>query len=74
MELEPKAVIDFDAQLFGTAANNGQMVEEISDKSKAAEQFRHLAHLLTDRAEQKSEQSSLLAPILGRLRLSRTSG
>jgi pilus assembly protein CpaE len=74
LELEPKAVIDFDAQLFGTAANNGQMVEEISDKSKAAEQFRHLAHLLTDRVEQKSEQSSLLAPILSRLRLSRTSG
>jgi pilus assembly protein CpaE len=74
LELEPKAVIDFDAQLFGTAANNGQMVEEISDKSKAAEQFRHLAHLLTDRVEQKSEQSSLLTPILSRLRLSRTSG
>jgi pilus assembly protein CpaE len=74
LELEPKVVIDFDAQLFGTAANNGQMVEEISDKSKAAERFRHLAHLLTDRVEQKSEQSSLLAPILSRLRLSRTSG
>ena len=74
LELEPKAVINFDAQLFGTAANNGQMVEEISEKSKAAEQFRHLAHLLTDRVEQKGEQSSLLAPILSRLRLSRTSG
>ena len=36
-ELEPKIVIDFDAQLFGTAANNGQMIEEVSDKSKAAE-------------------------------------
>jgi pilus assembly protein CpaE len=74
LELRPKAVIEFDARLFGTAANNGQMVEEISGKSKAAEQFRHLAYVLTDLVEQKSEQSSLLAPILSRLRLSRTSG
>jgi pilus assembly protein CpaE len=68
IELEPKVIIDFDAQLFGTAANNGQMIEEVSDKSKAAEVFRSLANLLTDRIEQKSERTSLLAPILSRLR------
>jgi pilus assembly protein CpaE len=73
VELEPKIVIDFDAQLFGTAANNGQMIEEVSDKSKAAEAFRTLANLLTNKSEQKSEKaSSLLAPILARLRLSMT--
>jgi pilus assembly protein CpaE len=73
VELEPKIVIDFDAQIFGTAANNGQMIEEVSDKSKAAEAFRTLANLLTDKSEQKSEKaSSLLAPILARLRLSKT--
>ena len=72
IELEPKAIIEFDAQLFGTAANNGQMIEEVSEKSKAAEQFRMLANVLTDRSEQKSERSSILAPILGRLRLTRT--
>ena len=73
IELEPKAIIEFDAQLFGTAANNGQMIEEVSDKAKATEQFRNLANLLTDRSEQKSERSSILAPILGRLRLTKTS-
>jgi pilus assembly protein CpaE len=72
IELEPKIVIDFDAQLFGTAANNGQMVEEVSNKSKAADAFRALANLLTDRSELKSERQSLLGPILGRLRLSKT--
>jgi pilus assembly protein CpaE len=72
LELEPKIVIDFDAQLFGTAANNGQMIEEVSDKSKAAEAFRNLANILTDRSEQKSERQSVLAPILARLRLSKT--
>ncbi|MEX1060925.1 MAG: CtpF protein [Methyloceanibacter sp.] len=72
IELEPKIVIDFDAQLFGTAANNGQMIEEVSDKSKAADAFRNLANLLTDRSEQKSERQSVLAPILARLRLTKT--
>jgi pilus assembly protein CpaE len=72
IELEPKIVIDFDAQLFGTAANNGQMIEEVSDKSKAADAFRSLANILTDRSEQKSERQSMLAPILARLRLTKT--
>jgi len=71
IELDPKVVIDFDAQLFGTAANNGQMIEEVSDKSRAAEAFRSLANLLTDRVEEKGESSSLLGPLLGRLRLTK---
>ena len=71
VELEPKVVIDFDAQLFGTAANNGQMIEEVSDKSKPADAFRALANLLTDRSEQKAERPSLLGPLLDRLRLTK---
>ncbi len=59
-------------QLFGTAANNGQMIQEVSYKSKAAEAFRSLANLLTDRSEQKSERKSILFPILARLRLTKT--
>jgi pilus assembly protein CpaE len=72
LELDPKVVVAFDAQLFGTAANNGQMIEEVSDKSKAADAFRNLANILTDRSEQKTERQSMLAPILARLRLSTT--
>jgi pilus assembly protein CpaE len=71
LELEPKAIIEFDAQLFGTAANNGQMVEEVSAKANAAKQFRAVACLLTDRTQLKSERMSLLAPILSRLRLTK---
>ena len=71
LELEPRAVIDFDPQLFGNAANNGQMIEEVAGNSKAAEQFRALACALADRAEPKSEATSLLAPILSRLRLTK---
>jgi pilus assembly protein CpaE len=71
IELEPKAIFDFDAQLFGTAANNGQMIEEVAEKSRVAEQFRHLANVVTDRSEQKQERPSLLSPILSRLRLTK---
>jgi pilus assembly protein CpaE len=70
MELQPKIVIDFDAQLFGTAVNNGQMIEEVWDKSKAADAFRNLANALTNRSVERREQQSMLAPILARLRLS----
>ena len=72
IELEPKIVIDFDAKLFGTAANNGQMIEEVSHKSKAADGFRSLANMLTDRSEEKDDRQSILTPILARLRLTKT--
>ena len=48
------------------------MIEEVSHKSKAAGGFRSLANMLTDRSEQKSERQSILAPILARLRLTKT--
>ena len=67
IEIETNHVIEFDAELFGTASNNGQMVEEVAEKSKAAEQFRHLAFQLTNKTEHKQEASkNLLAPLLSR--------
>ena len=61
--LVPKVAIDFDGETFGTAANNGQMIEELSAKSKAAENFRSLGYALTNRAEPKVAQKSMLAPL-----------
>ncbi|MGE3530020.1 MAG: CpaE family protein [Methyloceanibacter sp.] len=66
--LVPCIVVDFDAQLFGTAANNGQMIEEVASRSKAAEAFRKLAGLLTDRSERSPERPSALWSILARLK------
>ena len=43
LEDEPVAVIPFEPQLFGTAANNGQMIAEVSASHKTAEMFRQLA-------------------------------
>ena len=72
--LEPRIVIGFDAQLFGTAANNGQMIEEVSSKSKAADAFRKLAGLLTDRSEQNTERQSALWSMLSRLKRAKPGG
>ena len=70
IELEPKVAIDFDAKLFGDAANNGQMIEELSGKSDAAQSFRWLASVISDHSEPTKENESLFAPILSRLSLS----
>lgn len=67
LEDEPVAVIPFDPQIFGTAANNGQMIAELSSSHRTAETFRQLAQVLTGRTEMKKTRSSLLPPIIGRL-------
>jgi pilus assembly protein CpaE len=65
------AVIDFDCESFGQAANNGQMVEEFNSKAKAPQAFREIAMTLAHRKEIKVEKKSPLAPILEKLKLMR---
>ena len=64
LEDDPVAVIPFDAQVFGTAANNGQMIAEVSANHRAAATFRDLAQLLTGRSEAKKAPTSLFAKLL----------
>ena len=66
---EPVAVIPFEPHVFGTAANNGQMIAELSSSHRAAETFRALGQLLTGRAETKKSRSGLLmlSPFLEKL-------
>jgi len=68
LEDQPLAVIPFEPQIFGTAANNGQMIAEVSKGHKTAEMFRQLAQVLTGRAEVKRSRGSLLMPLLAKLR------
>ncbi|HVY19635.1 MAG TPA: CpaE family protein [Bauldia sp.] len=49
--IQPVVVVPFDAQLFGTAANNGQMIAETDAKSPIAESFDLVARIVTGRAE-----------------------
>jgi pilus assembly protein CpaE len=64
LESEPMAVVPFEPQLFGAAANNGQMIAEISASHKTAEMFRALARDLTGRAEPAKQRSGFLSPLL----------
>jgi pilus assembly protein CpaE len=66
LEDQPVAVIPFEPQLFGAAANNGQMIAEVSAKHRSAEVFLQLAQLLTGRSEVKKANSSLLSKLLGK--------
>jgi pilus assembly protein CpaE len=63
----PLAVIPFEPQIFGTAANNGQMIAELSSSHRTAEMFRQLGQTLTGRTETKKAKSSLLSPLIGKL-------
>jgi pilus assembly protein CpaE len=66
LEDDPVAIIPFDPQVFGTAANNGQMIAEVSSGHRAAATFRDLAQVLTGRSETKKASNSLLAKLLKR--------
>jgi pilus assembly protein CpaE len=67
LEDPPLAVIPFEPQLFGTAANNGQMIAEVSANHKTAEMFLQLAQILTGRAEVRNARGGLLMPLLTKL-------
>jgi pilus assembly protein CpaE len=64
---EPIAAIPFEPQLFGSAANNGQMIAEISASHRTAEVIRQLAQKLTGRTQPKKKSSSLLSPLIEKL-------
>jgi pilus assembly protein CpaE len=67
LEIEAAAVIPFEPALFGTAANNGQMIGEFNPKHPIAEDFDFLAQVLTGKAEVRQEKKGALS-ILARLR------
>jgi len=67
LEAEPIAVIPFEPQLFGAAANNGQMIAEISANHRTAEMFRALGQRLTGRGEPKKPRGGILSPLIGKL-------
>ncbi|MGA7995417.1 MAG: AAA family ATPase [Bradyrhizobium sp.] len=68
IESKPIASIAFDPKLFGTAANNGQMIAEISARHRTTDTFLQIAHRLTGRSDVKKPRRSFLAPILRKLR------
>lgn len=70
------AVIEYDCETFGQAANNGQMIEEFNSKAKAVGNYRDIAMTIAHRKDVKLEKKptsavSSLAPLLEKLKLKR---
>ena len=61
----PTLVLPFEPQLFGKAANNGQMITELDPKSKAADGFSHLASLVSGRTPVAMPKRSFIAKLFG---------
>src|SRR5579862_7079253 len=65
--VDPACIFNFDPQLFGQAANNGQMLIELQTASPSAHAVRRLAQLITGRVPQASPKSnSSLLSFLGK--------
>jgi len=70
--LKAISIIDFDSETFGQAANNGQMIEELSAKARSAAAFREIAMAVSNRRDtQPPKKSSGFAPFLEKLKLKR---
>ncbi|MDZ5697295.1 CpaE family protein [Chelativorans sp. M5D2P16] len=67
--LTPLAVIPFEPQLFGNAANNGRMLGEMDQGHAVVEIINELAHVLTGRREVRPKKKPGLAGLIERLNL-----
>ena len=68
IESQPIAAIPFDSRMFGTAANNGQMIAEIAAGHRSTKMLLQIARRLTGRGETKKPRGSFLSPIIEKLR------
>ena len=65
--LDAEAVIAFEPKLFGTAANNGQMIVEVESSHKVAQTFSQLARGVTGKAEMRRPSRNILKPFMAKL-------
>lgn len=63
--IEPEVILPFEPELFGTAANNGQMISETDAASRSSQAIDHMASLLTGRAVEV-QQKSFFKKLLGK--------
>lgn len=70
VQLEPIACIPFDAHVFGTAANKGQMITDVTSKGAARRAFSDIADLLTGRKDVKRARKGALnlGSLFGKMR------
>jgi len=65
IEQEPTLLLPFNPVLFGTASNNGQMLQEIDPKNKTTAAIRHLSTLVTGRHAVVEKKKGLFSSLLG---------
>ncbi|HEY0123655.1 MAG TPA: CpaE family protein [Rhizobium sp.] len=66
LETDPIAIIPFDINLFGNAANSGRMISETDPKSPVAETFSQISHIVTGRVALKKAKKGGLLGLLKR--------
>lgn len=66
--LTPLAIIPFEPQFFGNAANNGRMLAEMDAQHATVKTISEIAHVLTGRSEIKAKAKPGLTGILDKLR------
>ncbi len=71
LEVDPIGVVPFDPKLFGTAANNGQMLSEVDARSKVSETIDEVASSLLGRTEVRAPKRGLLQPLVSKFRRSK---
>jgi pilus assembly protein CpaE len=69
--VDVSCVIPYDAQTFGTAQSNGQMVFEVAAKSKAAEALGLFVQQIAGTDKPAKKASKLSVPLLDRLQMLR---
>ncbi len=67
LEVEPIALIPFDAQLFGIAANSGRMISETDPKAAISAIFSEIAHVITGRTTIKKPKKTGLGRVMNLL-------
>ena len=63
LNLEPSLIIPFDPKLFGAAANNGQMVAEVSGGAKVGQLFEDFGRLLSGKPQVRKVKTGLLGSL-----------
>ena len=67
VNLPADATVAFEPKLFGTAANNGQMIVEVEASHKIAATFAELARTVTGKPEIRRATRNILKPFMSKL-------
>ncbi|MTI43915.1 pilus assembly protein CpaE [Roseibium hamelinense] len=67
LNLQILSVLPFEPQLFGTAANNGQMIGEVDENHASARLIKEIAHVVSGKAAPVKSKKNPLTALLTKL-------